>query len=142
MTGSKKILIIEDNPDIIKIYGFLLEKNGYDVGIAQSGKQALSLALDFNPDVILLDIMIPDIDGLEVLNRIRTEDEYKDINPLVLVTTNVVQDDISEKAKKYGADGFLVKAHIDAHELPEIVEELLNRVKSKNNVQTDGNSVQ
>lgn len=125
MTGSKKILIVEDYTDIATIYSFMLKKNGYIVEVAKNGREALEQTLKFKPDVILLDIMIPDIDGLKVLKTIRTAPEYAKIQPLILVTTNVMQQDISDQASLYGADGYVLKARLGNQELIEIVEELI-----------------
>lgn len=120
-----KILIVEDYASIANLYSLVLQKSGYTVQIAASGRQALEQVLSFRPDVILLDIMIPDIDGIEVLKTIRHNPKYKDIQPLILVTSNVLQEDISDQAALYGADGYVVKANIENKELVTIVEELL-----------------
>jgi len=127
LTGSKKILIVEDYADIATIYSFMLKKNGYDVQIAKDGKEALKQVLEFKPDVILLDIMIPDIDGIKVLKTIRNSPDYKDVQPLILVTSNVLQQDISDQAALYGADGYVVKAKVENQELLTIVEELIKK---------------
>lgn len=125
MTGSIRILIVEDYADIAKIYSVILEKSGYEVRIAKDGKEALSQVLEFRPSVILLDIMIPLIDGLEVLRRVRSEPQYMEINPKILITSNVLQQDISDQAALNGADGYVVKANVNNHELVSIVQELL-----------------
>ena len=125
LPGSKKILIVEDYASIANLYSLVLQKSGYTVQIAASGRQALEQVLSFRPDVILLDIMIPDIDGIEVLKTIRHNPKYSQIQPLVLVTSNVLQEDISDQAALYGADGYVVKANIENKELVTIVGELL-----------------
>ena len=136
MTGSKKILIVEDYTDIATIYSFMLKKNGYEVAVAKNGKEALEQTLKFQPDVILLDIMIPDIDGLKVLKTIRTAPEYAKIQPLILVTTNVMQQDISDQASLYGADGYVLKARLGNQELVEIVEELIAKGRGSSDTET------
>lgn len=122
---QRKVLIVEDYADIANIYSIILKKAGFEVQIAKDGKAALQMVLSFKPDVILLDIMIPDIDGLTVLKAIRNNPEYKDIHPLILVTTNVMQQDISDQASLYGADGYVLKARLGNQELVHIVEELI-----------------
>ncbi len=124
MSEPKKILIVEDYTDIANIYSIILKKAGYTVQIAKDGKAALQLILSFQPDAILLDIMIPDIDGLTVLKTIRTNPEYKDLHPKVLITTNVLQQDISDKATAQGADGYVLKARLDNKELVKTVNAL------------------
>lgn len=109
----------------------MLKKNGYEVTIAKNGREALEQTLKFQPDVILLDIMIPDIDGLKVLKTIRTAPEYAKIQPLILVTTNVMQQDISDQASLYGADGYVLKARLSNQELVDIVEELIAKGPTK-----------
>ncbi len=140
--SAKKILIVEDYADIATIYSFMLKKNGYEVEIAKNGREALEQTLRFQPDVILLDIMIPDIDGLKVLKTIRENKEYEKIQPLILVTTNVMQQDISDQASLYGADGYVLKARLDNQELVKIVEELIakNEQKSAGDNTTESSS--
>lgn len=133
VTGSKKILIVEDYADIAQIYSIILKKAGYDVQVAKDGKSALEGVKTYRPDLILLDIMIPDIDGLTVLRTIRSNPEYADIHPLVLITTNVLQQDISDKAAANGADGYILKARLDNKELVTIVNDLFAK-------QTGGNA--
>lgn len=130
-----KVLIIEDYTSIANLYSMVLQKSGYTVQIAGTGRQALEMVLSFRPDVILLDIMIPDIDGIEVLKTIRHDPKYKDVQPLVLVTSNVLQEDISDQAALYGADGYVVKANIENKELVTIVGELLTRGRDSQNSQ-------
>ena len=131
MDKSKKILIVEDYNDIAKIYSFILKKEGYIVEVAKDGQTALKQILEFEPDLILLDIMIPDIDGLTVLKTIRTNPEYKHVKPLVLVTTNVLQQDIADKASIHGADGYVLKARLDTKELLKMIEELFEKQAAK-----------
>jgi len=123
----KKILIVEDYADIANIYKFLLEKRDYKVEVAKNGREALDKAKSFAPDVVLLDIMIPDIDGLQVLKTIRTSPDYADNQPAVLITSNVLQQDISDKAALNGADGYVVKAKLENNELVKTIEELLEK---------------
>ena len=127
VSDTKKILIVEDYTDIAKIYSFVLEKEGYTIDVAKDGKSALDKILTFKPDLILLDIMIPDIDGLTVLKTIRTKPEYQEIKPLVLITTNVLQQDIADKASMNGADGYVLKARMNNKELLKTIEELFEK---------------
>jgi CheY-like chemotaxis protein len=127
LTGSNKILIVEDYTDIATIYSFMLEANGYTVQIAKDGPDALEKVLSFKPDAMLLDIMIPKLDGLAVLQKIRSDPAYAGIQPKILMTTNLLQQDTAEKAKKYGADGYVVKANIQNDDLITIIKELMER---------------
>lgn len=129
MTGSNTILMVEDFADIATIYTFMLESSGYKVEVARDGQEALEKTLSLKPDVILLDIMIPKVDGVTVLQTIRTKPEYKDIQPRILIMSNLLQQDIADKAKRYGADGYVVKANMRNMDLVDIVKELLARPK-------------
>jgi CheY-like chemotaxis protein len=103
----------------------ILKADGYVVEVAGNADEALAKVLDFKPDAVLLDIMIPGIDGLEVLKKIRTEATFAHIQPKILITTNIAQQDKAEIAKQNGAQGYLVKADIDPHELGPILAKLL-----------------
>ncbi len=125
-----KILIIEDYSDIATIYSFMLESNGHTVQVAKNGKEGLEKTLEFKPEIIMLDIMLPDIDGLEVLKTIRTDEKYTSIKPHILMTSNLLQDNTSKRAKALGADGYVVKANMQNQDLVNIIQELSDRIKS------------
>ena len=127
MTGSNTILMVEDYADIATVYTYMLESNGFKVELATDGEQALQKVKDVKPDVVLLDIMIPKIDEVAVLQAIRTKPEYSDIQPRILIMSNLLQQDIADKAKRYGADGYVVKANMRNMDLVDIVKELLTR---------------
>lgn len=127
MTGSNTILMVEDYADIATVYTYMLESNGFKVELATDGEQALQKVKEVKPDVVLLDIMIPKIDGVAVLQAIRTKPEYADIQPRILIMSNLLQQDIADKAKRYGADGYVVKANMRNMDLVDIVKELLTR---------------
>jgi two-component system, OmpR family, alkaline phosphatase synthesis response regulator PhoP len=74
---QKKILIVDDEPNIIVPLEFLMEQNNYDVKVAQTGEKALDLIETYRPDLILLDIMLPGIDGYEVCQKIRSNPDFK-----------------------------------------------------------------
>ncbi len=74
---AKKILIVDDEPNIIVPLEFLMEQNNYDVRVAENGEQALEVISTYEPDLILLDIMLPGIDGYEVCQKIRKNPKFK-----------------------------------------------------------------
>jgi len=119
--------LVEDDPDISNIYSLVLKKGGYNVETAMNGNEALTQVLSFQPDIILLDIMIPDIDGLTVLKTIRTAPTYSQTQPKVLVMSNLAKEDVKEQAKQYGAQGYVVKSNIVPSDLVSILQELQNR---------------
>ena len=87
-----KLLIVDDDTDTLRLVGLMLERQGYDVLAASSGDQALSLAKSASPDLILLDVMMPDIDGYEVTRRLRVDANTADI-PVIMFTAKTQLDD-------------------------------------------------
>ncbi len=124
MAGLQKILLAEDDLYIRDIYNVVLQKAGYTVEQAINGTEALAKTLSFKPDVLLLDIMMPDIDGLEVLRQLRSGDKYKKVKPRVIIVTNLAQDETAAEAKKLGAEGYVVKADIEPHDLVKMIQTL------------------
>ena len=117
MPQIKKILLVEDDLYIRDIYSTALERAGYDINVVADGKKALPQIKEYKPDLVLLDIMLPGIDGLEILKRIRSHPEFANIHPIVVIVTNLGQIDIAEQARRLGADGYIVKADINLNEL-------------------------
>ena len=115
----KKILIVEDNEQNLYLMQFMLEKNGYEVVIARNGEEGLVLALQERPDLILMDIQLPGIDGLEVTRRIRVSEADGSI-PIVAVTSFAMTGD-RENALNAGCNGYIEK--------PINPETFLNEIK-------------
>ena len=103
----KKILIVDDEPSIIVALQFLMEQNGYETAIAFSGVEAMELIASGKPDLILLDIMLPVIDGFEVCQRVRENLEWRDIR-IVLITALGNEANIA-KGLALGADAYITK---------------------------------
>lgn len=124
MAGSKTILCIEDDHFISELYTRALLKAGFSVDNSVSGQKGLEMAKAKTYDIILLDIMTPDMTGVEVLHALRDKTDLVP-NTKVLVTTNLDQpDDIKSELEKL-ADGYLIKAEITPSKLVEIVSSLL-----------------
>ncbi len=126
MVGSKTILCIEDDHFISELYKRALEKAGFDVETTVSGKDGLDMALKRQYDVILLDIMTPDMTGIEVLNEIRGHDD-KLPETSILVTTNLDQTGEIRNQIERMADGYLIKAEITPSKLVELIKSLPER---------------
>lgn len=90
---AKKILVVDDEPLIVKLLQARLEKNGYNVVIAHDGQEALDKTYQENPDLIILDIMLPHIDGYYVCKALRSDEKYKAI-PIVMLTGRTLAQDI------------------------------------------------
>lgn len=103
----KTILVIEDNPENLYLSRFILEQNGYKVISAETGLAGVDLALAKKPDLILMDIQLPDINGLEATRRIRSAPEGSDLI-IVALTSYAMQGD-RDKALKAGCTGYIEK---------------------------------
>jgi len=103
------ILMIDDNPDMLEILRLLLKVNGHRPIMALGGKEGLDIARKEPPDVILLDIMMPDIDGFEVLRRLKLDMSTEKI-PVILVTA-VSGQALIDKAMSLGAEGYVTKPY-------------------------------
>jgi len=113
------ILLIEDDPFLIDIYTTKLETSGFEVGVAKNGEEALDKLKEKKPDLVILDIVLPRLDGWEVLARIKENPELKDLK--VVALSNLGQKEEVEKGVKMGATKYLIKAH---HTPAEVVEEI------------------
>ena len=108
---NRKILIVEDDEALLKILQLLLE-NSYDLTLAMNGKQGLELATSQRPDLILMDIMMPEIDGLEVLRRLKDDPKMATI-PVILLTAKVGDENIYG-GYQLGADYYIPKPFTNA----------------------------
>ncbi len=103
----KRILVIEDNETNIYLIGFILKKNGHEVIEARSGEEGVELAVKEKPDLILMDIQLPGIDGLEATRRIRKSEADKKV-PIVALTSYAMTGD-REKSLAAGCTGYIEK---------------------------------
>ena len=103
----KRVLVVEDNETNLYLIKFMLEKNGYEVIEAREGAMGVELAIKEKPDLILMDVQLPDIDGLEATKRIRASDADSDI-PIVALTSFAMPGD-REKALAAGCTGYIEK---------------------------------
>lgn len=122
MAGLQKILLVEDNPQLQEIYSITLQSAGYEVAVAGNGPHALQQSIIFKPDLIFLDIMMPGMNGLEVLQALRDKPEYNAQNTKIVILTNLGHDDRVEDAWQKQADGYVVKAEIRPDELVDVIK--------------------
>ena len=120
LTGT--VLVADDDADIVRFVEVNLRLEGFQVLTARDGQEALNKALDLQPDVVLLDVLMPRIDGYTVCARLRADDRGAAI-PVILLTANFINAD-QEVARRAGADDFVVKP-FDPSELMERVKALL-----------------
>ncbi|MCB1192238.1 MAG: SpoIIE family protein phosphatase [Leptospiraceae bacterium] len=115
-----RILIVDDTQKNIQLIGTILKEEGYTINVAQNGVQALNLISKINPDLILLDVMMPEMDGFEACQKIKENPKYKDI-PIIFLTARVDTEDIV-KGFEMGAADYIAK--------PFQAEELLARIST------------
>ena len=118
----KKILIVDDEPSIIVALQFLMEENGYITLVAFSGEEAMEAVAKHHPDLILLDVMLPVVDGFEVCQRVRENPEWK--NTRIVLLTALGSDANITKGLDLGADAYVTKPFSNA-DLVAKVKELL-----------------
>jgi CheY-like chemotaxis protein len=116
------ILIVDDNPDNLKLTQILLELEGYEVITAQDAEQALSVLSGCRPDLILMDIQLPGMDGLELTRRLRKTPDMCDVR-IVALTAYAMKGD-EENARAAGCDGYIAKP-IDTRTFPAVVQGFL-----------------
>lgn len=122
--GSKKILIVEDDPHISKVYEIQLGKAGFITVLARDGEEAFQMLQDEKPDLIILDLMIPKKDGFWVLEEIRKNPAF--IKTPVLVISNLGQKVDEARALELGATEYLVKIN---HPILEVVNKVKDYLK-------------
>jgi DNA-binding response OmpR family regulator len=120
---AKKILIVDDEPHILMMVSSRLKAGGYEVITASDGKSGLALARAENPDLVLLDIMMPGVDGYEVCSELKHDERFQKI-PVILFTAKASEEDERIGIEDCGADAYLKKP-FDPNSLLEKVAELL-----------------
>jgi DNA-binding response OmpR family regulator len=107
MIAKNKILVIDDEPEVVELLKKRLERAGYQIITATDGIEGFKRACEQKPDLILLDIIMPEVDGLTVLRRLKTEEATREI-PVVMVTAKGFTDSLFE-AQRYGAIDYIIK---------------------------------
>ena len=115
-----KILLVEDDTSLSAVYRSRLEVEGFDVKEVHDGENALSAALEYKPDLILLDAMMPKISGFDVLDILRNTPETTNIRVIMLTALSQPKD--KERAESLGADDYLVKSQV-------VISDVVTRIK-------------
>lgn len=115
-----KIAIVEDDVAISQMYRIKFEAEGYQVDTAENGKLGLELTENMKPDIILLDLMMPEMTGDEMLAKLRATDWGKNIK--VVILTNVGEQEIPEKVKQLGVSAVILKADMTPRQVAELVK--------------------
>lgn len=120
MNTKKKILLVEDDEALSAVYRSRLEIEGFEVKQVYNGEDALSTAVQFHPDLILLDAMMPKISGFDVLDILRNTPETTNVKIIMLTALSQSKD--KERAEKLGVDDYLVKSQV-------VINDVIDRVK-------------
>lgn len=118
-----KIVIIEDDPTISQMYRMKFEADGFDVRMAANGRIGVDIVKSFNPDVILLDIQMPEMNGAEALRMIRNNQASK--TTPVIVLTNLGEEEAPAEMRSLGIDSYIVKANYTPRQVVARVKEIV-----------------
>jgi len=125
MSPQPRVLMVEDHPDVADLYQLKLQLEGYRVAVASDGAAGLQLARSLKPDLIVLDIHVPHLDGLQLLAALREDETTRD--QLVVVCSEDDNPELVRQAKRLGASAYLVKAHLLPSRLSWMVAEVLRK---------------
>ncbi len=117
------ILLVEDDPFLIDIYTTKLEQDGFSVNVAKNGQEAFELLKKKVPDLLVLDIVLPQTDGWDVLGKIKENEKWRKIP--VVILSNLGQKAEVEKGLRLGAEKYLIKAHYTPAEVVEEIKKIL-----------------
>lgn len=120
---AAKILIIEDDRYISKMYQLKLSLDGFDVQVADNGRIGLEKVKEFKPDIVLTDILMPEVDGFEVIKTIKADADLK--TTPILIMSNLGQEDHIQKGLELGALGYIVKSQYTPSKVVEKIKEII-----------------
>jgi DNA-binding response OmpR family regulator len=122
-TPQKKILVVEDEQFIGELYLRALTRAGYDATVEIDGAKALERARTDQFDIILLDLMVPNMTGMDILGHLRGTDSPR-IHSKIIITTNLEQEESKREAIEHQADGYLIKANVTPKELVDFLQNI------------------
>ncbi|MFH1662157.1 MAG: response regulator [Candidatus Falkowbacteria bacterium] len=120
MSKKNKVLIVEDEATISELYKTKLEAGGFEVFVANNGADGLKIAKEKKPHIVILDVILPQLDGFSVLEEIKKDSSTKKIP--VIMLTNLGTDEDKEKGKKMGAQDYLVKSNLTPAQVEEVIK--------------------
>ncbi|EKD78395.1 MAG: Two component transcriptional regulator, winged helix family [uncultured bacterium] len=123
MANQTKVLIVEDDKFLSELISTKLDKEGFNIALAGDGETGLKKAEEFKPEIVLLDIMLPGMDGFEVLEKLKASPELKKIP--VIILSNFGQESKVERGLQLGAVDYLVKANFTTGEIVAKIKEIL-----------------
>lgn len=127
MQPKKKILLVEDDAALAEVYKSRLELEDFELRHVANGEEALSAAIEFRPDLVVLDVMMPKINGFDVLDILRNTPETMNVRVIMLTALSQVKD--KERADQLGADDYLVKSQV-------VISDVVDRIKHHLGIET------
>lgn len=124
-----KVLVAEDDKFLKQVYINKLPKEGFEVELATDGETALEKVKSFKPDLIILDIMMPKMNGLEVLEKLKESPEYKNIP--VIITSNLDKNNDVKKGLDLGAVDYMIKSDVSINDIVDNIRKHLSESKAK-----------
>jgi len=124
MPNQNKLLLVEDDPMVVRMYQRKLEKDGFQLILAFNGEEGLAALKKEKPELILLDIMMPKMNGIDMLKTVKADPAFKDI-PIVMLTNLGDRPEDVQKCKELGAEDYWVKANIPLKEITERIKKIL-----------------
>jgi len=125
--GKIKILIVEDDSFLSEMYAKKFSEHDFEAQVAANGEEGVQKAKEIKPDIVLLDVVLPKMDGFEVLKAIKENPSLQ--NTIVILLTNLGQEGDLDKGKSLGADEYIIKAHFTPSAVVGRVEEALKKHK-------------
>ena len=125
-----KIIIIEDDPTISQMYRMKFDTEGFDVRMAKNGLIGIGMVKEFNPDMILLDLQMPELDGLGALKGIRALNEHK--NTPVIILTNLGEEEAPSEMRTLGVHSYIVKANYTPRQVVAHVKHVIEDLNISN----------
>jgi DNA-binding response OmpR family regulator len=118
--NSKKILMVEDDDALAMVYLTRLKAEGFDIKRVNNGEDALAAAIEYHPNLVLLDVMMPKVNGFDVLDILRNTPETANLK--IIMLTALSQESDKERAESMGADDYLVKSQV-------VIADVIERIK-------------
>lgn len=126
MGKPKKILLVEDDPMVVRMYERKLTLEGFSIDLAYNGEDGLAALKKNRPDIILLDVMMPRLSGLDMLRLVKSDPQYADL-PVVILTNLGDREEDVKKCKELGAEDYWVKVNLRLNDLAGKINKILSR---------------
>jgi two-component system, OmpR family, alkaline phosphatase synthesis response regulator PhoP len=120
---KKKILLAEDNQFILRSFKHILSEQGYEVETVSDGTYVIAVVCEWKPDILLLDLILPNMNGFDILKELRSNKEYNSLP--IIVATSLGQDEDKDKVMNLGATDYIIKSHITSKELVDKIVKVL-----------------